>query len=683
MQLSTLHDIQQSSVYQIWRGESVELGQRFTVKELRPETRTMPVHVEALERETQFLLKFKHQRILAVASHESPDTVLLEDAQCSLQQLLKKHGVFSNELVALVLGQCLEALAFLASKDHAHGMLCSENVFVDPAGGIKLGDFTGYRFEKDKAAFGHFYREPLNPAPEIIDRDCGPCGPWSDLYCLGFIALEMLAGNQLPQLMGLTSHENDRRRWQRWHADSTQSLENWQEQLPDVSAGLGAFIDGLIRKNVSQRAFQDPAEALKQLHELGLGARRALPMFDQREQEVGAVETRYCPPKRKLGPILRLVPRNPKRSTKPIVVPQDQPLIVKGRKSSAELLSLLSCQTTNWFVYNLAERSATFHNNQAVPRDSPRKIAAEDELRFGEDRYLVDLVLQGTSVVRGFDLLKRIHRGSGGELYRARWYPRSMKERLVAVRLLAPDFGRDVDQIRRFLRAIPSAGRIRHANVVRLFKGGRVRRGGQSTWYIASQLMPGGSLRDRIRKRGGKGISLRLARTIGLAVASALTAARNHRVVHRNINPACILFDNNGGIRLGDFSLLRTEIIESMFDITRGKLLPGDYLYQAPEILAASSTVDQTCDFFSLGACLHEAILGKAPVDTDQPEVSLIRKLVDYEWPGIRSVNSEIPQVWEDALSRCMRRNPAERFSSPEELFETFQALPVAKEPGA
>lgn len=682
MQLRSLHVIQQSSVYHIWRGESAELNRRFTVKELRPETQAMDVHIAALKREAEFLSSYQHARLLAVVNHESPHIVFYEDVQCSLHQLMQKHGALSNERVALVISQCLEALAFLASKDQAHGMLCSENVFIDPAGFIKLGDFTGYRYERDRSAVGSFYKLPANLAPEVIDRDRGPCGPWSDLYCLGFIALEMLAGDRLSQLMGLSGHQNDPQRWRRWHADTFQSLNNWQEQLPDVSASLGEFIDGLIEKDAGQRAYRSPKEALERLNELGLGGRRALPMFDQREKDAGSAESRFRTPQRRLGPILRLRSRDG-QTAKQITIPHDKPLIVNGRNPERpnshafEQLSLLSCQVKDWYVYNLSTRPATWHNSQPVFQHAPRRLKAEDEVRFGDERYLVDLILQGTGIIKGFDLLKRIHRGSGGDLYLARWYRRDLKQQMAVVRLLPQEFGSDVDQIRRFLRAIPSAGRIKHPNVVRLYKGGRVRRSDGSTWFIASEFMRRRSLRDRLKRSRGKGVSLKRAQAIAMGVANALSAARNHRVIHRNINPACIMFDAGQRVKLGDFSLLRTEVMESMFDVTRGKLLPGDYLYQSPEVLAASPDVDYACDFYSLGVCLYEAILGKPPIDPNQPEISLIRNLVNYEWPAIRDLKNDVPKAWEDALNRCLNRDPSQRYRSPEALKEAFAGLPT------
>lgn len=682
MQLRSLHVIHQAPVYHVWRGESADLNQRFTVKQLRPETQTMEVHITALQRETEFLQKFCHPRLLAVANHESPNTVFYEDVQCSLPQLLEKHGRLSNELVAGVMAQCLEALALLASKDHAHGMLCCENLFVDPAGTVKLGDFTGYRFERDRPALGSFYKLPANLAPEIIDKSRGPCGPWSDLYCLGFVALKMLAADQLPKLMGLTGYQEDPQRCRRWHDDPNQTLNNWQEQLPDLSSGLGDFIDGLIRKNAEQRAFRSPAAALVKLNELGLRARRTLPLFDQQSKAAATTEARFRPPQRKLGPMLRLTPRGETRNSKPVIVPHDKPLIVNctvsedGRQRS-ERRSLLACQSQHWYVYNLSDRAGTFHNTQPVLLDSPRRISTDDELRFGNDRYLVDLILQGTSAIRGFDLLKRMHRGSGGDYYLARWHRRSSKSNRVVVRILPRDFGSDVDEIRRFLRAIPSAGRIRHPNVVRLWKGGRVRRFDGSTWYIASELMERGSLRDRIERSPDKPLPLRVIRRIGIDVANALTAARSHRVIHRNINPACILFDRNKNVKLGDFSLLRTQMMDSMYDITRGNLLPGDYLYQAPEVLLASSDIDQTCDFFSLAVCLYEAILGRLPVEANESVADMISRMSRYEWPSIRELKSGVPEAWEQVLARCLARDPGQRYCSPDELKAAFAELPT------
>jgi len=222
MDLHTIHILFQSGNYRLWRGEDKHSQSRFLVKELLGESATNPVFLERLEEEEKFSKQFSHARILSVVSRQPQGLLVLEDAQCSLEQLIKRHGKLPNEQVASVLVQCLEALSHLHSRGFAHGTLCLQNVFVDPQGFVKLGDFIGYRYESDTPRVNQDRARYL--APEIIDSRLGRCCPSSDLYCLGFLALEILSGDEFPKLFGFETTRNAAQ-WLRWHANPETRLE--------------------------------------------------------------------------------------------------------------------------------------------------------------------------------------------------------------------------------------------------------------------------------------------------------------------------------------------------------------------------------------------------------------------------------------------------------------------------
>jgi len=681
MELTSIHVLHQSEAYRIWRGENKAQGQRFTVKELIPSARSKPVYTEWMQKEIDYLGKYAHHRMLKLVNGDSPNQVLYEDSQCTLEQLILRHGPLSNELTARVLMQCLEALSWLFQQGQSHGMLCTRNLFVDPTGNIKLGDFTGFRFEKEEPVVS-VYQKKRFQAPEVIDSDLGKFGPESDLYSLGFLALELLAGDRLPRLLGIDLEKEDPQAWMRWHVDQHRSLGDWPAALPHVNKALAGFIDGLVQKNPQSRAFRNPADAMKRLDQLNLQANRVLPMFDAEPPNVQSGDGGFVPPSRRLGPILLLHPRERTGGLKSITVEHSTPLVVNARpegeaKVGQKRLSLLSCQERDWFLYDLSGTGATKRNRQRVSMMVPQKVTKGDELQFGDDRYVVDLILQGTGIIRGFDLLKRIHAGSGGDLYEAKWYLQSLKIRDVALRLLPQEFALDAEQIRRFLRAIPAAVRMRHPNIVQLFRGGRVRRISEVNWYIASELMPGGSLRDQLERRK-KGLPLNRVRRIGREIAAALQAARHHGVLHRNINPSCILFSERGTAKLGDFSLSRGEVLETILDITRGKLLPGDHHYQSPEMLLAEPGIDCTSDLFSLSVCLYEAILGRLPFKKSSSIAETISTLCHFQWPSLRELRRDVPQEWAVFFQTALNRDRGMRFQSPDDWRNALESLPVS-----
>ena len=680
MELKSLHVLHESETYRIWRGENKAQGHRFTVKELVPSARSKPVYSEWMKLEAGYLGKYAHHRLLKLVNADSTDQFLYEDTQCTLEQLIQRHGPLSNELTARVVIQCLEALSWLHQRGQSHGMLCTRNTFVDPTGNIKLGDFTGFRFEKEEPAISVYPKKRFQ-APEVIDSDLGKCGPESDLYSLGFLALELLAADKLPRMLGIELEKDDPQAWMRWHIDTHRQLGEWPNVVPHVNKALAGFIDCLVQKDPRARVFRNPGDALKRLSQLNLEANRALPMFNAEAPVVAQSDGLFVPPSRRLGPILSLQPRRKNSQLKAITVEHNKPLVVNARPEGADQvvqkrLSLLSCQVKDWYLYDLSGTGATKRNRQKLAMVSPQKVMKGDELQFGDDCYIADLILQGTGIIRGFDLLKRIHAGSGGDLYEAKWHMRSLKTRNVAMRLLTQDFAADQEQIRRFLRAIPEAGRIRHPNVVPMHKAGRCRRVGESNWYIAYELMPGGSLRDRLKRRK-TGLPLSRVQKIGRDIATALQAAQHHGLLHRNINPSCILFSKFGTAKLGDFSLARGEAIETILDITRGKLIPGDFHYQSSEMLLAEANIDCTSDLFSLSVCLYEAILGKLPFSISGSLAETINLLCQFEWPSLREFRRDIPPQWDVFFHAALNRDRSMRLQTPAAWLGSLESLPV------
>lgn len=680
MDLHTLHVLFQSGTHRIWRGEDQVLRSRFIIKELLGEAASNPVFLDRLADEVKFCEQFAHPRLLSVVNAGTHGMLVLEDAQCSLDQLIKRHGKLPNEQVASVLVQCLEGLSHLHGRAFAHGTLSPQNVFVDPQGYVKLGDFIGYRHERDRPKINQD-RKPRYHAPEVIDSRLGKCSPSSDLYCLGFLALELLSGPEFPRLFGF-DRDQDPKQWLRWHGNLDVRLDTWRGLLPEVSQALGDFVDGLIEKRSEKRMFDSAAAALKRLNELGLQARRVLPSFDSVSKVVSQTPD-YRPPQRKLGPVLILKPLKEVSNLQEKRVPPDQPLLINSRfvtKRGVDRrrLALFACQENHWHLYNISETTAPLFNRQPVALDKPCRVKSGDEVQFGDDdRYLVDLEMQGTGIIRSMDLIKRIHAGRGGDLYEARWL-RATRVEDVAVRLLPEDFGRDIDQIRRFLRAVPTAVKLVHPNIVRLRKAGRVRHTDRSVWYLAFEFMTGGSLRDKMRARKGSRLGLKSCKRVAVGVAHALGAAQRHQIVHRNISPSCILFDIDDHVKLGDFTLAKGEVLDTIYDITRGKLLPGDYHYQSPEVLAASGQANITADFYSVAVCLFEALAGSLPFDTTQSEAMTITTMSRFNWPSIRDFMPEIPVAWQEFLAKNLSRDPASRSASPEEFLNEAKSLPTA-----
>lgn len=679
MNLTQIQILHQCSVYRIWRGEDQAVAARFLVKELTPQAKSSPIQLRRLDEEYEFLQRLRHERILEMIGAPEPGVLLLGDAQYTLEQLVRQRGRQSNELVASILKQILEGLTQLHNNGFAHGSLAPANIFVDPRGFVRLGDFAGYRFEKASP------RQPPEStkylAPEIINSDLGKCSPSCDLYNLGFLALELLAADDFPALFRLDPQQTSKREWLKWHSSEDLRISGWRQFLPEVSQALGDFIDSLIEKKIAARPFSAAPFALRRLNELGLQSLRVLPTLEssaEKKREESA--TLFRPPQRRPGPVLILHPQG-EPSASPIRIPPETPFGASASTAAppwTNTSALLACQGKDWYLYSLLRNQQTTHNRKPVSPENPVKLRKGDWLRFSDSSaWTVDIEFQGTSIISSMDLQRRLYAGAGGDLYLAKWFrPDSAEE--VAVRILPEEFGKDRERVARFLRAIPVATRLVHPNVVRIRRAGRVRLPEKSIWFLASEYMSHGSLRDHLRNNPDKRLGLRSVKRIALSITRALQAAALIPTVHRNINPSCILFDANDRVKLGDFTLARGVVQETMMEITRGKLVVGDYHYQSPEVLSESDELSFRSDLYSLAVCLYESLLGSLPFNTGESAAMAISRMIRYEWPSIRDFRSEIPAAWDSLLAKALSRNPADRCNSLEAFLSDVQALPVS-----
>jgi serine/threonine-protein kinase len=142
------------------------------------------------------------------------------------------------------------------------------------------------------------------------------------------------------------------------------------------------------------------------------------------------------------------------------------------------------------------------------------------------------------------------------------------------LRIYPTTFQFDEQGIRRFMRGIPDAGKIRHPNIVRLYRGGFQKKGNGHLWFLAMEYLPGGSLRDRLQH--GARLSVPVTIRYAADIAHAVEAATARCLVHRNINPSCILFDAVGTAKLGDFSLMRGGVLQAIQEITVADGPPGE-----------------------------------------------------------------------------------------------------------
>jgi serine/threonine protein kinase len=673
MRFEKRYEIRRSSAWVLWRAEEQPSRQLFTVKEIAAPA-AGSWHFRRLREEHDFLAGLDHPHLLRPVKLDLPrQRVLFEDTQCSLSQYLTEHGPLSPTLVANVLLQCADALEYLHGRKKGHGALSPHTILVGPNGEVKLGDFLGYGFGNG-TALPDLDVEPRYQAPELIDSAFGACSPTSDLYCLGYAALELLLGDSFARLFGFGDDVN----WLAWHADPARRLEDWRGSLYKVPEGLLDLIAALIEKDPEKRTYRNAAQVRAHLEQSRLISNQRLSPF--RPEPADRPERSSDGSARRKGrkpAVLTLFPGGPQAAQtftpgRPVVVGRAADSDLRLRDRTVSRKHAVLCETGGqWWLHDLGSRAGTWVNGERV---STAVLNNGDEVVFGGERCRVRLGSPASASgprVGQFELLEQIHEGHSGKLYRAVWS--RQKGREAAVRIYPGHFEGDEVGIKRFLRGNPGAGQLRHPNIVRLFRGGFVRRRGGNVWFLAMEYLAGGSLRDRLARSGplspGEGVRC------GQDICTALEAAAERGLVHRNVNPSCILFDAAGTAKLGDFSLLRDSDRTVQQDVTAAGPPPGEHVYQSPEQLLGERDLGPSCDVYGLAATLYEALTGQPPFSRDQSWMELMRSVCSRPVQPPRELNPAIPEALDALLRKALDKCPQRRFATPGEFKAALAAL--------
>jgi YVTN family beta-propeller protein len=270
-------------------------------------------------------------------------------------------------------------------------------------------------------------------------------------------------------------------------------------------------------------------------------------------------------------------------------------------------------------------------------------------------RFAVDSRI-GTEL-HGYRLDALIGRGGMGVVYRAH-DPRLKRD--VALKLLAPELAEDRAFRERFLRESELAAALEHPNVVPIHDVGEV----EGQLFVVMRLVEEGDLKALLAREGK--LDGRRALAIVSQVASALDAAHERGLVHRDVKPSNVLVDGRDHAYLSDFGLSR-RLSEQAAGFDAGLSL-GTPAYVAPEEIEGND-VDGRADQYSLGCVLYECLSGERPFPRSSEAAVLFAHLEEAPptLPGL-----------EEVLPRALAKDPATRYGTCTELVDaTANALGV------
>jgi tRNA A-37 threonylcarbamoyl transferase component Bud32 len=203
------------------------------------------------------------------------------------------------------------------------------------------------------------------------------------------------------------------------------------------------------------------------------------------------------------------------------------------------------------------------------------------------------------------ELLELIGQGGMGAVYKAR---QPSLDRLVAVKVLPPETGRDPAFAERFGREARALARLSHPNIVAVHDVGKA----GEFYYFVMEYVDGANLRQVLRD--GK-LAPEQALRIVPQICDALQYAHEEGVVHRDIKPENILLDRKGRVKIADFGLAKLLGRDTdNFTLTGSRQVMGTLYYMAPEQVERPQEVDHRADIYSLGVVFYEMLTGQLPV---------------------------------------------------------------------
>jgi serine/threonine-protein kinase len=265
-----------------------------------------------------------------------------------------------------------------------------------------------------------------------------------------------------------------------------------------------------------------------------------------------------------------------------------------------------------------------------------------------------------------YRLLRLIGKGGMGEVYEAE---DTVKDRIVALKLLPEGVSHNPVFRKRLQREAHSAGRLQEPHVVPIHDYGEV----DGTLFVDMRMIDGSDLRKLLRNFG----PLTPARAVAIVrqIASALDAAHESGIMHRDVKPENILVTRDDFVYLVDFGIANAASDEKLTEMGTAV---GTYAYMAPERFTTDE-VTYRADVYALACVLYECLAGSQPYSGDSVSTVITAHLMQpipqpsVERPGI-------PSAFDDVIARGMAKKPEDRFVSAGDLAMAATAALTARD---
>lgn len=261
-----------------------------------------------------------------------------------------------------------------------------------------------------------------------------------------------------------------------------------------------------------------------------------------------------------------------------------------------------------------------------------------------------------------YELLEKIGDGGMAVVYKARC---RLLKRFVAIKILKPEFTKDVKFIESFRRESQAAASLSHPNIVNVFDVGQE----GNIYYIVMELVEGQVLSDIIKNQG----PLEPVKAIEITkqIASALAFAHKNHIIHRDVKPHNILMTTEGDAKITDFGIAKA--VNEATIVGNTGMVMGSVHYFSPE-QARGGYVDEKTDIYSLGIVLYELLTGKVPFDAENPVAVALMHMNDPMVPpsGLRP---GIAKNLDEIVMKATSKYQTSRYKSATEMAEALEIV--------
>jgi eukaryotic-like serine/threonine-protein kinase len=278
----------------------------------------------------------------------------------------------------------------------------------------------------------------------------------------------------------------------------------------------------------------------------------------------------------------------------------------------------------------------------------------------GEGVVAVGDVIEGR-----YRILKPLGEGGMGMVFLAE---HALIKRRLAIKILHPELAKDADVVEQFMNEARAAGTLGHPNIVESTDMGFT---GQVP-YIVFEYLEGTLLTDEIYRVGG--LPVRRAVRIAQQIASALYAAHNAHIVHRDLKSDNVFLTDKAEsldhVKILDFGISRFLELD---DKHRGVIM-GTPEFMAPEQITEPEHVDKRADIYALGVILYEMLAARRPFSTDQDPRHLMQRIVRDAPPPL--ARPEVPHALEELIvHRLLAKDPRQRMQSMADVESALDAF--------